>query len=280
MGYKFGWRRMQFICALVTIAGFLMIALPFAFQGFTQEGWREFFSNLAFAMLLLSAGISALLVIPHLRRRAQLFAAAFSSPMGNAPYAANRPTPNEAALTLPATIRLRIRWPVALMWHALFLLVVMVVASGISVSGAVLQPRLTGETPTSPFVLISMAVLIGGLCIMAVAVAILFLPVRLKTIHIAEEGLAETQVRLGRVNAVTWKNARVFPLVEGGRRPGASATYMLSSGRRAVRWKYRSRTRWYSISAPMTSDDEYQRQMDALLSYIAARTHLPLLDLR
>jgi hypothetical protein len=34
------------------------------------------------------------------------------------------------------------------------------------------------------------------------------------------------------------------------------------------------------VTTPTTSDEEYQRQMNALLSYIAARSNLPLLDLR
>lgn len=271
---------MQFICALVAIAGILMIALPFAFQGFTQEGWREFVSNLGFAMLVLSAGISSLMVIPHLRRRTQLYDAAFSSPIGNVFWAANQPMLNEASLTLPTTIRLRIRWPVALMWYGLFLVVFMVAGTGFTIGVMVLQNRLTGEPLPSSFILIYMVVFIVMTCIMAIAIATIFLPLRLQTLHITEEGVAQTQARLRHVSAITWANIRVFAIVEGRRRPRSAVTYMLSSGRRAVRWTRRSRTRWYSISAPTTSDEEYQRQMDALLSYIAARTGLPLLDLR
>jgi hypothetical protein len=55
---------------------------------------------------------------------------------------------------------------------------------------------------------------------------------------------------------------------------------MLSSGKSAIRWTRLARTRWYSVLVPTISDEEYQRQVDALLSYIAARTGLPLLDLR
>lgn len=280
MGYKFGWRRTQFICALVSVAGILMIVLPFALQGFTQEGWRDFFSNLGFAMLLLSAGISSLLVTPHLRRRAQLFAAAFSSPIGDAPWAANQPMPSEAALTLPTNIRLRTRWPVALVWYGLFLVVFMVAGTGFTIGVIVLQNRLTGEPLASSFILIYIVVFIGLTCIMAMAIATSFLPLRLQTLHITEEGVAQTQARLRHVSAITWANICVFAVVEGRRRPGSAVTYMLSSGRRAVRWKYRSRTCWYSITAPTTSNEEYHRQMDALLSYIAARTSLPLFDLR
>jgi hypothetical protein len=280
MGYKFGWRRMQVICLLVALAGILIIALPFAVQGITQEGWREFFSNQSLVGVLLPGGITGLLLIPHVRRHAQLYDAAFSSPMGNVPWAANQPMHDKSALTLPTIIRLRIRWPAALIWHVLVLVVAMGVASGFTVGGMLLRNRLTGEPLDSQFLLISMTVVIGLICILAVATAVLFLPVRLQTLHIVEEGVAQTQDRLGRVSAVTWEKARVFALVGGGRHPGSAATYMLSSGARAVRWTRRSRTRWYSITAPTTSDDDYQRQMDALLSYIAARTGLPLLALR
>ena len=77
-----------------------------------------------------------------------------------------------------------------------------------------------------------------------------------------------------------WEDARVFALVDGFRRPGSTSTYMLSSGKSAIRWTRLARTRWYSVIVPIISDEEYQRQMDALQSYIAARTDLPLLDLR
>jgi hypothetical protein len=271
---------MQVICLLVALVGILIIALPFAVQGFTQEGWREFFSNQSLGGLFLPGGITGLLLIPHLRRHDQLFNAAFSSPMGNVPWAASQPMPNKAALTLSTVIHLRIRWSAALPWYALFLVVAMAVATGLTAGGMLPRNRLTGEPLDSPFVLLSITVFIGLICLMAMAVAVLFLPLRLQTLHIVEEGVAQTQARLRRVSAVTWENARVFALVGGGRRPNSAATYMLSSGKRGVRWTRRSRTRWYSIKAPATSDDDYQRQMDARLSYIAARTGLPLLDLR
>ena len=124
---------MQIACSIIAVVGVLLLVLPFIFQGFTQEGWREFFSHLPTILLLLSAGIGGLLLMPHFRRRAHLYDAAFSSsPLDNAPMATNQPLSNEMALALPTTIRLRIRWSAALVWHMLFLLVVEDVADPLS----------------------------------------------------------------------------------------------------------------------------------------------------
>lgn len=98
-----------------------------------------------------------------------------------------------------------------------------------------------------------------------------------QTIRITEAGLTARSIES---RTIAWDKACVFALVEGGKRPGSTAIYILSSGRNSVRWSYRPRTRWYSVTTPTTSDEEYRRQMNALLSYIATRTGLPLLDLR
>jgi len=66
----------------------------------------------------------------------------------------------------------------------------------------------------------------------------------------------------------------------GRQKSGASITYELSSARNIVRWTWFLRkTSWVDLG-PTISHDEYNRQMQALLSLVAAKTGLQLYDLR
>jgi hypothetical protein len=277
LGYKFGWRKMQVIGWIFFLAGFLFLALPFV-QGFTQEAWRRLFDDLSTGLLLLSIGLGGIIAIPHLRRSATLFKAALASPLGNVPMVANQPVSDSSPIVSPITIRRRIRWPAALAWYTAFFLVTTLVLAGLIVGDELLREHLAGAPPEKSSVTILIVVALALTCGLAVLIAVFMLPWRQQQMLITDEGII--QVQSGRRSAVAWKEARVFALIEGGRRPSSSATHILASGRHGVRWTHRSRTRWYSITTPTTSDDEYQRQMDALLSYAAARTGLPLLDMR
>jgi hypothetical protein len=79
---------------------------------------------------------------------------------------------------------------------------------------------------------------------------------------------------------VRWREARLFA-VRGPRTSFSKAvTYELASAKEVVTWKPLRRLHWWSIERPVVPFEEYQRQMEALLSLIAARTHLPLYDVR
>ena len=268
---------MQVIGWVFFLAGFLFLALPFA-QGFNQEAWRRLFDNLSTGLLLLSIGLGGVITIPRFRRRSTLFEAAYASPTGIVPMVANQPVPDNSPIVSPITIRRRIRWPVALAWYAAFFLVATLVVAGLTVGDGLLKEQLAGAPPEKSSVTILIVVTIALTCGLAMLIAVLMLPWRQQQMLITDEGII--LVQSGRRSAIAWKDASVFALVEGGRRPSSSATYILASSRRGVRWTHRSRTRWYSITAPTTSNEEYQWQMEALLSYAAARTGLPLLDLR
>ena len=110
----------------------------------------------------------------------------------------------------------------------------------------------------------------------------IYLPLSLRrTILITREGLSHQYSSYSNyIDFMAWKDMRVFAIVEGGRRFSSGATYILASDRHGVRWTHLPRAHWYSTLVPTTSNEEYQRQMEALLSYAAARTGLPLLDLR
>jgi hypothetical protein len=83
-----------------------------------------------------------------------------------------------------------------------------------------------------------------------------------------------------KTKTVHWEEARLFA-VRGPTTPFVSAvTYELASANEVVTWKPLRRLHWWSIERPVVPFEEYQRQMEALLSLIAAKTHLPLYDVR
>jgi hypothetical protein len=96
-------------------------------------------------------------------------------------------------------------------------------------------------------------------------------------ISISEEVIAISPDRT-KSGAIAWDAVRVFALIQ--QLPNGTRIYMLSTGDNEVRWKHRPRTHWYSLAAPTTLDAVYNQQMEALLNYAAARTGLPLLDMR
>jgi hypothetical protein len=84
------------------------------------------------------------------------------------------------------------------------------------------------------------------------------------------------------VHVVKWQEARLFAMYGtfGKQKSGTSITYELSSARDIVRWTWVLRRTWSPGLEPTIPQDEYNRQMQALLSFVVARTGLPLYDLR
>jgi hypothetical protein len=197
------------------------------------------------------------------------FRASLDPSGGNVPLVANQPVPDDTALTLPITIDLSVRWPAALMWG-----VILPAAFIACMIGAAALGSFLGALESSSFIWIA-----GFATVLLIPLCMFYFPFALlRTIRVTEEDMSHQQS--GNRDSVSWDDMRIFAIVEGGKYPGSSATYILSSGRNNVRWTHRARTRWYSIVAPTTSDEEYQRQMEALLNYAAARTELPLIDMR
>jgi hypothetical protein len=84
------------------------------------------------------------------------------------------------------------------------------------------------------------------------------------------------------VHVVKWQETRLFAMYNtlGAQKNGAAITYELSSARDIVRWTWVLRKTYWVGLEPTISHDEYNRQMQALLSFVTARTGLPLYDLR
>jgi hypothetical protein len=78
---------------------------------------------------------------------------------------------------------------------------------------------------------------------------------------------------------IYWREARLFAIRSA--RPGAPATrYELASPNKVVTFGRARRARWWALYRPIIPWAEYDAQMDALLDVIAARTGLPLYDVR
>ncbi len=86
------------------------------------------------------------------------------------------------------------------------------------------------------------------------------------------------------VHSVSWQEAKLFAIdgIFGARRYPHPSIFELSSANAIVRWSWlrRSNLKVLFIAQPLLSEEDYNRQMQSLLSLIAARTGLPLYDLR
>ena len=85
---------------------------------------------------------------------------------------------------------------------------------------------------------------------------------------------------------IRWRNARLFatcPCNLWEKRAYAPTIYELAGPNTVVRWERLRRKMPFTFAwlcKPSIPFDEYDQQMDALLSVIAAKTGLPLYDLR
>lgn len=99
-------------------------------------------------------------------------------------------------------------------------------------------------------------------------------------IEATSEGLSlSVGTASGKTLCVRWNEAQLFAIYIGKEKEEA-IKYELSSSTAIVRWRRLNQERWFSWLKPALPFDEYDRQMDALLSLIAAKTRLPLYDLR
>lgn len=255
---RYGWRRFQIAFWIGTATGVLLIIPVYAYFTSTLAFWGGV--TLYSGSLLFCLGLAGTIFIPNRRRRYAVFDMALARPLDAELLVEDQPAPDIAALALPTSIDLIPHKPVTrvtiiatwlvflalfLVWRAFFPLVILALLT-----------------------LIILVSLVKG--------------------HDLPIGQAGQRVRVtedeivvnpkgGIRESIAWDDVRVFALIH--QRPNENV-YMVSSGKKDVYWSHQRHTRWYSSSAPTTSNEEYRRQMGALLSYIAARTGLPLLDLR
>lgn len=269
------WRAARIFCWGVTVWGTILIIVLlvtiFVMHGYSRDMFWSLTSSGGAVLWMLTVGVGGNLLIPTFRRRSELFHAAIAHQLDRVPLAREQLNLSLTLPSLPFAIGCVQRRRVLLGWYGcIYVLIAVLIASPVLV-----RQLIAGQiAPEGIF----MATFLGLLFIVFLGLGIFALvrPSHL-TIRATEDGLT---IRSSESRTMRWEDARVFALVDGFRRPGSTSTYMLSSGKSAIRWTRLARTRWYSVIVPIISDEEYQRQMDALQSYIAARTDLPLLDLR
>jgi hypothetical protein len=123
--------------------------------------------------------------------------------------------------------------------------------------------------------------LILAVLFVAAVLAIILSPLSRREITVTESGLTARE-GMEKTHSVMWHEARLFAIYGtfGAQKSGAAVTYELSSARDIVHWTWIQRRRLSPGLEPTIPHDEYNQQMQALLSLVAAMTGLQLYDLR
>ncbi len=203
--------------------------------------------------------------------------------------AEEQPALDEAALSLPLTIQSRTSSPENFFLAMIGMVVITIIIVGfigfLAGSTSIFSP-----TNVLSFVLGGLAILV---LILVMTVAMVFLALVLsrtdQRIELTEQGMTIRQG--GRAHSVAWDEARLFAIegIGGLNRPWLPRVYQLASAKDMLKWTYQRRRsperngllyRPILAIKPTTSYEEYERQMAALLSLVAAKTGLALYDLR
>jgi hypothetical protein len=97
----------------------------------------------------------------------------------------------------------------------------------------------------------------------------------ISTIIVDERGLSSTYQ--GITSSINWSDARLFAVLNP-EKPAVMQFYELSNEHTVVRWANMPARTLFQRRGSM-AQVEYRRKVQALLSYIVARTELPLYDL-
>ena len=188
------------------------------------------------------------------------------------PLAREQPVPDETALSLPCKIKLRPRWTIPPICFC--------VLTPLSCSTLLLLVYTTHPVPVDPgWIPFS---IVSSIVWSALAALIPFF-YGWHTIKVTEDGLKVQECgihSLGCNMSIQWDEIRLFAIYPTRKHMDFPMYYELASQTAIVRWKrMRPGMRSRLTKMPVHFDD-YNRQMDALLSVIAAKTGLPLYDLR
>lgn len=178
--------------------------------------------------------------------------------------ATEQPRPDDTALALPCKIKLRPKWTPPILC---FLGVAIITFTPLTI--------LLLNTPPAPFLLY--VAVYGFFLLIPTLVASLLPMLAWQTITVTDEGL---RIQAEQPLKITWKDARLFAIYPANKPSQPPIRYELSGSNSIVRWKRIARGASSLVTKIPDPFDEYDRQMDALLSVIAAKTGLPLYDLR
>lgn len=178
--------------------------------------------------------------------------------------ATNQPQPDEAALALPCKIKLRPKWTPPILC---FLGIAIVVFTVLTI--------FLLNTPPAPFGAYVAAY--GVILLFPMLISSLFPLLAWQTMIVTTEGL---RIQAERPLTIKWQDAQLFTIYPANKPSEPPIRYELSGPKAIVRWKRMPR----GVSSLLTKTpdpfDEYDRQMEALLALITAKTGLPLYDLR
>ena len=195
-----------------------------------------------------------------------------------------QPAPNLHALTPPLTIGQRPKRSTFLIFFGIMF--GSMVAALIVVLAVIphLLPPSPNHHPLPPafyWILIGV-MLFFMLLYCGIIFAVFYAKVR-QQVTITQDGL----IKMGmfhKTHSVPWRDARLFAIngVYGSFGYKQPVVYELSSENDIIRWGWmrRNNARVMFLARPTVSPEEYERQMQGLLSMIAAKTNLPLYDLR
>ena len=189
--------------------------------------------------------------------------------------AAEQPTPNAASMRLPVTIKLRYHKEFILLMTGTALLMSLLFAGAFTFLD---NGYLFFTSNRLLFFLVIFIIFAAFL--LALLFALFLSRIGRQQVEVTESGL--TARFGGRTATVMWGEARLFAMYAtfGARESGAAMTFELSSAADIVRWTWVWRKSYLIGLWPAIAHDEYNLQMQALLSLVEAKTGLALYDLR
>ena len=183
-----------------------------------------------------------------------------------------QPTPDATAIPLPTTIVQRTvkDWTIYLIIAAIVVLALFIF---------LLYELILQSTLSDILLVLFMFLFITGLFL-----NYLIAPVvrGYQRLTVDDDGI-HVRVGFGRVHSMRWEDARLFAASSGYKSSSYikqfPTFYELANANEVVRWRW-VRTRSFVAIEPTLPIDEYDRQMNAVLSVVAAKTHLVLYDVR
>ena len=189
--------------------------------------------------------------------------------------AREQPLPDPNILPLPTMIKLdRSRRAVVLLGAGIAFVVFIPFVTGLVVGSSQ-----SHHTPSNHALLLIVLIILGGAVVaLLAALVLIFFLIRTQlifTIIVDERGLSSTYQ--GITSTINWSDARLFAVLNP-EKPSVMRFYELSNERTVVRWVNMPARNLFQ-RRENTVYAEYRREVQALLSFIVARTGLPLYDL-
>lgn len=264
--YRYG----VFLWLGVMMSAFGLLAIG----SWALDGFKSLDASASLLPLLFLAEGMLLLLMGWRFKALNLHRQAAASGALTVPLAAEQPIPNEEALALPITVRLT-------GWRGRSLAVggVVGLAFLLLTFWLLFFNGLAGQGQIENSLTIILVILTFGFAAGFAILVSVTLMHQYCEITATEEGLTIQQRQI--TYHIPWHEARLFAITRGIKRTGPPVFYELSSAATfaPLIWLHRN-TLFLPNLKPALPFDEYERQMEALLSVIAAKTGLQLYDLR